>query len=754
MRNLMTSQKIADISESVQQRFNENESVKSFSNFLEGVIKNPGKYCRNSAQYLKDVFDHFGYTEINDITGKSLKRWNLFTEFHPVFGQERAQNQLYNYISSFAENRVNKVILLHGPNGAAKTSLISSMIAAMEDYSKLPEGAVYSFNWIFSDTGEKETGFGFNKVGPSNLSFNKETLAFTKPEQITFKLACPMKDNPLFLIPKSERQSFLEFAYRNTNLPVPKHLLEGELCQKCKEIYDQLLLSYNADWSKIIRHIRVERFYFSKRFRKGITSIEQVNPDAHSRPLNIEQSYKIPPVLALSSMYEPYGDLVDANRGMVEFSEIFKRHVSENKYLLTTAEWGTISLPSFTAFLDCVIFATDNQKNLALFKHQSDWPSFNGRFAYVRVPYVLKWSDEKKSCEKIIENQVRAEVSPHTAEILSLWAILTRLRKSFNDAGSKLSLIEKAILYDKGNAPEHMEQNQKLTLLKELENIAIEFDNEHDRIIYAGNGRIIDASYEGRGGASYRELETIVISAITQNKAHISPVTLFRAIETAMQDNSLHEYLRLFEGNEEENSQFEKGFAKPEETIKQVKQYYVKLVKRDLRESSNLISDEEYSKVLERYIANVKAWSKNEKIYNPRTGSYTDPDQKLMDRIESQLGVEDVPEHRSALISKVANWALKNLDKIEEGKIPYENIFSDILEILKQKNNRDKKQQLDRLLSDILVFETEDWELVEKREDKAYQERVIHTIKNMIALGYSKTTLKEALAFLLSQENN
>lgn len=728
---------LSTLAESIKSRFDENETIKAFTTYLEDVQEEPQKYCRNSAQYLKNVFDHYGSYKVTHISGEKIRRFKIFDLFTPVFGQEEAQNQIYNYICSFAENRINKIILLHGPNGSAKTSLVRAIMEALEDYSRLPEGAVFTFNWVFSDKGEKEVSLGFKEE--KRKKNTDKTLAFTNPEDITFKLPCGMKDNPLLLIPKEERASLL----KHLGLPEDHHLYTAELSQKSHEIFKQLVVSYEGDWAKIIQHVQVERFYFSRLFRKGLINIDAGhNVDANSRPLNLERSYRIPRILAMSSMYEPFGDLVDANRGIVEFSEIFKRRTDENKYLLTTAEQGTISLHGFTAQLDCVIFATDNEKNLSVFKIQPDWPSFNGRLAYVRVPYIVNWDDEKRACERIIEEHVQGgvHVAPHTAEILSLWAVMTRLRKSKDAQAKKLSHTEKAELYNTGKGPIRWPQKSRQMLERDLCKISHEYDDERERRLQPG---IADASYEGRSGASYRDVENIVVDAINK-KDYLSPLAVFSTIEDVNKNDSVYEFVRLHKDSGD-YPKYEEGYLEPSEILEEVQQRYCTSVKRDLQKAAGLIAEDEYGKLFERYIQNVKAWIKNEKIKNTQTGSWEEPNERLMRRIEDKLEIskEDSKERRREFFSKIAAWSLKG--DVSKG-VPYEKLFSDVLDILRRNNDGDTKNQLKRVQEYILKNNTDDWKLVPEEE----RELVTQTIDNMLELGYDRQSLKEAVVFIIN----
>ena len=144
--------------------------------------------------------------------------------------------------------------MLHGPNGTAKSTFVECLVAGMEDYSQRDEGALYSFNWIFSELADRES-LGFHHK-PKHRADG--SLAYLEPEQISFKLGCELKDSPLLLIPKPERKAVLTKAFAAAGLEarIPWSLLEGDLCPKCMEIYRALSNAYQGDWSRIVQHVQ------------------------------------------------------------------------------------------------------------------------------------------------------------------------------------------------------------------------------------------------------------------------------------------------------------------------------------------------------------------------------------------------------------------------------------------------------------------------------------------------------------------
>ena len=96
-----------------------------------------------------------------------MTRWRLFDcpfdgGKDALMGQEEVQAAVYRLVSNFArEGRTNRLILLHGPNGSAKSTFVACMQRAMEHYSTLDEGALYKFNWIFPSQKLTKGGIGF-----------------------------------------------------------------------------------------------------------------------------------------------------------------------------------------------------------------------------------------------------------------------------------------------------------------------------------------------------------------------------------------------------------------------------------------------------------------------------------------------------------------------------------------------------------------------------------------------------------------
>ena len=137
-----------------QKRHHETQGViLPFQEFLELFSEHPESMMRDSASYLKDMFEFFGSRDPknNCIANIRYKLFDLGTEAGtPVIGGEDVQKEIFNTLTYFErQGAASKLIVLHGPNGSSKSSTVDSISHAMQRYSKCPEGAVYRFNWIF-----------------------------------------------------------------------------------------------------------------------------------------------------------------------------------------------------------------------------------------------------------------------------------------------------------------------------------------------------------------------------------------------------------------------------------------------------------------------------------------------------------------------------------------------------------------------------------------------------------------------------
>ncbi len=703
------------VGDGVKSAFAEQRSLLSFDDYLDLFEKSPRAQARGAAQWLRDVVDHFGTYEADAPWGKE-RRFRIFDlEFAPearsarVAGHEDVQAAIYRAVSNFVRSgRVNKLILLHGPNGSAKSSIVGALVRGI--------------------------------VGGGDLA----SFAHLEGEALEARLACPLKDHPLFIVPRKERRQLLEEKCHPTErggagdgeFVLSDYVADGELCHYCQQIYAALLAHYRGDYLKVLRHVQVERYYVSGRYQEGAVTVEpQLSVDAAWRQVTADRSHAaLPAALHALTLYEPIGALVGANRGLLEFSDLLKRPPEAFKYLLGTSETGRVALESFILHLDEVLIASANEKQLALFKDKdlADFGSFKGRIELVRVPYLRRHRIEKE----IYDQQVTAatvgkHVAPHATEVAAMWAVLTRLKKPIpdrykgevRDVVDDLAPLEKVKLYENGQAPDRLGLAQAKELRKHLEEVYRESD--------------VYPMYEGRIGASAREIKTAIFNAAQSPHFQcLTPMAVLEELEALCRDKSVHEFLQ---------QEVVDGYHDHEEFVRVVEAELLDTLDEEIRDSMGMVTEGQYRELFGRYLTQVSSWVKGERVRNRITGDYEQPDEARMiefERIVMQDG-EDRGGFRRSLFATIGAYRLDHPDAKE---IDTQVIFPDLYKRLRDHYYTERRQQLEHNKSDVLRYLSDDRSALDEKARK-HVERTLATLRERY--GYCEQCAQDAVMFLM-----
>jgi predicted Ser/Thr protein kinase len=731
---------LQSVGKEVAADFTKRRTILSFEEYLALFLQEPVAQARNAAQYLRDVMDHFG-TEQRTTPWGQVRHFKLFDltdgeRGGRVAGQEDVQNAIYRVLGNFARaGTVNKLILLHGPNGSAKSSLVDALKRAAEVYSQHAAGALYKLNWVFPT--EKlvkgAIGFGDSRSGPGELA----TFAHLEAENLEVRLECEVRDHPLFVVPREERRALLEQALKKkdagTQGVLSDYVLSGELCHKCRRIFSALLAANNGDYLKVLRHVQVERFYLSRRYQVGAVTVEpHMSVDAAYHQVSADRSQAhLPAALQNVALFEPTGPLVSANRGIIEYADLLKRPLEAYKYLLGFSETGEVPLDHFILQLDQVLIASSNEKHLAAFKELPDFASFKGRIELIRVPYLRRYQVEKEIYDmQITPAAVGKHVAPHATEVAAMWAVLTRLKRPIPDRYPRdvrelveqVTPLEKLHLYDDGVAPDRLSLSQAKDLRKALE----EMYDESDAY----------PNYEGRSGASAREIKTALFNA-AQSLEHrcLSALAVLEELETLTRDKSVYEFLQ---------QEVVEGYHDHEQFIRAVELELVTKVDAEVRESMGLVSEEQYKDLFERYITQVSYWVKGEKLRNRITGDMERPDEQRMAELEEIIMPrgEDPGEFRRGLITQVGAHKLDHPDVA----IDYPRVFPDLFRRLRSHFFEERQKVLRKNTENILKSLSDDKGLLSSKE-QAQVDETLATMANKF--GYCTDCAKESILFLM-----
>ncbi len=749
---------IGNLDKTIKKEFEANRRVLTFEEYLVVVKDSPENQLRGSAKYTLDMFDYFKKTPIEDTEGpdshlSGLDRFHLFEKentgyaHRKVVGQDVVENQVYRALKSFVGQGINnRLILLHGPNGSAKTSLITAAMLGMEEYSHQPEGAIYTFNWVFPVERFTKGNLGITQSNyeTAKTAGKTATQSFAKlsDEDILCKISCELKDHPILLLPIEHRKEMLTTLLGEAKADeiwnaLPQYLKHGELCQRCKQIFEALLTSNNGDFRKVLMHAQVERFFFSNRYRKGLVTIEpQMHVDAQAQQLTMSRTLgNLPPSLQSLSLFTMTGDLIDGNRGIIQYSDLLKRPVDTFKYLLMACESGTVTVGHSIAALDTVFIGSANELQLDAFKEFPDFMSFKARIELIRVPYVLSMSQEAEIYEPDVKQIGRTKhVSPHTAWSLACWAVLSRLKKpnginyqpQVSSLISALTPIEKARLYDHGEMPLTLTAEDR----KYLRSAIRALRDEYESIPY----------YEGRMGASAREMKSVLYSSAQNTHFKcLSPLSIFNELEEFVKRVSEYEFLK---------QDVKDSYHDCVEFIEIVRNEYLNHIDREVRDSIGLYDSNQWEDFLKKYVQHISLILKKEKIKNQMTGELEDPDLSLVQEFETIVGVSQDQSlrdtFRQSIISGVGAWALDH----PREPVVYAKVFPEYWQKLEKHYFSSQKALLEKMHNALIFLDSLE------SSPSTIEERKLasRTIDNMVnRFHYCPNCAKEVIAFLIKK---
>jgi serine protein kinase len=695
---------LGHIARSMKDAFESGRRVLSFGEYLDLFASHPARFGRSAAEYVRDMFAFYGTEEVSRPWGERTRfrlfdaPWQTSERGAPrepeLVGHEDLQAGMYRAFSNFArEGQANRLVLMHGPNGSAKSTAAACVLRALEHYSQEASGALYRFHWIFPSRHTSRGSIGFSGGPPTE---ELETFAHLDDDDVDARLVMELRDHPMFLIPGPQRRVLLDELWGKAELASPPSdwLATGELSHKNKQIFEALLTEYDGSLEQVLRHVQVERYFISQRYRIGAVTVgPEMSVDASERQVTADRSLSaLPKSLQSTTLFEAHGELVEASGGVLEFSDLLKRPIDAFRYLQISLETGQVSLSQQTLFTNVVMIGSANEIHMAAFREHPEYASFRGRLELQRVAYLRDYHAEQQIYDTQILPQLRGHVAPHTTTVAAEFAVLSRMLRpdpseyegKLKEVVDSLTAIEKMDLYADGITPDRLSTAERRLLKASIE------------LIYRES--LSDVDYEGRVGVSPRVMRTSLLDA-SQNAdySYVSPFALLKGLDELCKRASEFDWLKL--------KPLSGGYHDHESFRKLVRDRLMDRLETDIRGASGLIDDEQYADLFRRYIKHVSFWLKKEKIRNTVTGKDEESDEGMMTEVETLLEVKSEPkEHRDMIISMIAAWAIDN-----PGLEPnIDEIFPDHVRLLRSAAFERRRKPFAALLRDVVTLLRDD----------------------------------------------
>lgn len=558
----------------------------NLQDYINLVTKNP-MICRNAFQRVHDMIMSYGtstYTEYK----KEITRYHFFDDplnngKDAIFGIDVHLMKFVNFFKSASQGygTEKRVLLLHGPVGSAKSSISRLLKKGLEHYSKTDAGAMYTYEWIDDEASDI--------LGGSKL------------------FESPMHEEPLKLVPFEVRAKLVEKINAASDAPF-RLKIKGDVNPACRFILKEYMKKYDGDWNKVMKHIRVNRLILSEKDRIGIGTFQpkdEKNQD--STELTGDINYRKIALYGSDSDPRAFnfdGEFNIANRGIVEFIEMLKLDVAFLYDLLGASQEQSIKPKKFSQTdIDEVILGHTNEPEFRKLQSNEFMEALRDRTVKIDVPYITRLDQEVKIYQKDFNAETipHMHLAPHTLDVASMWAILTRLE---DPKKADLTKLQKLKLYNGKTLPGYNEDN-----VKELRKEAVR---------------------EGLDGISPRYIQDKISNSLVKNSSAgcLNPFMVFNELESGLKHHGLI-------SSPDQLDHFK-------EMLAVARQEYEDIVKNDVQKAIS-VDETAIQTLCANYIDHVKAYTQKEKIRNKYSGKLEDADERFMRSVEEKI---DIPESR------------------------------------------------------------------------------------------------------------
>lgn len=494
----------------------------------------------------------------------------------------------------------------------------------------------------------------------------------------------PVFESPLSLFTKEDGE-FLS----NYNIPVNR--LRSILSPWALKRLDE----FNGDISKF----SVVKVYPSKLRQRAVVKTEpgdDNNQDISSlvgkvdlRKLD-ELSQSDPDAYSFS------GALCRGNQGIMEFVEMFKAPIKTLHPLLTATQEGNYvgSEEIGPIPFEGIIMAHSNESEWKSFRGNKNNEAFLDRVYLVKVPYCVRYSEEQKIYQKLLDhsNLHNAPCAPKTLEILSKFTVLTRLHAHENS-----NLFTKMRIYNGEN----------------LKDIDPKAKSVHEYRDYAG----VD---EGMDGISTRFAFKVLSKTFNHdsNEVAADPIHLMYVLEEAIKQEQFNEE------REKEYIDFIKSVLTPK--------YFDEIGKEIQRAYLESYSDYGQN-IFDRYIDYADHWIQNQEYKDHDTGTLISKDSldEELEKLEKPAGISNSQDFRHEVVNFVLRARAKN-----KGKNPSWNSYQKMKDVIEKKMFASTEELLP-----VISFDTKK----ERKEQKKHDDFV----GRMETHGYTKRQIKRVVDFYM-----
>jgi serine protein kinase len=592
------------------------------------------------------------------VAGKPVKHKYSFFETKLVgksivFGQQKAKENLVEKIdnASRGAEASKRLWILLGPPGSAKSRSMDAIKTALKRYSASEAGKTYCLLLPTVDERLKEKAL-----------FSEDGIHY---------LQAPLYERPLQVIPEPLRQETLEklngmldqealvqfykeHPHYDGRFSVQ---IQGRVSPYADSVLESFMEAKGLDFSGLLPHLKVMRLIYDADSKVGVGSYtprDEKSQEAGSLVGNID--YSLLPRFGSEShplVHDYKGELCAGANGFVEIHEILKLS-DKFLYELLFATQDRFFKPEGQPPIpfNGVVIGHTNFHEYNMFQEKESFEALRSRTTFIEMPLSVNFKEEEWIYSHTYSNQSRkwtsdlehtAHVAPHSLELLSLVAVMSRLYPSKQNPN--LSLIQKALIYA-GRADSGVDNNMAKMILEEFEYV------KPSEGTFGLDPRFIQNTFENTEHFQVSEYaanmerlrqdgnDQAMLSSIALKNPCITPLDLLLNLE--------HYVKELFATQKAKRNLY------LEKIIPQARQWIMGQIASDVY-SAILRDDSILQTTWKKYTDHVKAYVHNTTVKHEVTQADAQPDEKFMQDIEQYLGIPEKDVFRKELSDAISS---------------------------------------------------------------------------------------------------
>ncbi|OGP62355.1 MAG: serine protein kinase, partial [Deltaproteobacteria bacterium RBG_13_49_15] len=433
----------------------------TFEAFLGELITNPNAAIRNVFQVFHDMVKTYVGEGIDEYPNDPESIGYVFYDCsnllvagadHPFFADRLFANRLMKHVEAMRHGaQQNKIYIIDGPPGCGKSTFLNNLLKKFEEYANTKKGLRFEMLWrldrkTLGGMREQRAAPLFEKLSQflehavresdeckecANFESGASDQQFREDDEYV-EIPCPSHDNPILIIPREYRRSFLDDLFRNDEfkwkLSTEKEyewVFKDNPCTICSTLYEALLEKLKNPL-EVFKMVYARSYRFNRRLGEGISVFNPGDQLVRQNVLtNPMFQRRINAFFRDSNQVQYlYSRYAKTNNGIYALMDIKSRNAERLIELHNIISEKVHKVEDIEENVNSLFLAVMNPEDK---KNFQDIQSFSDRIQYIRIPYVMDLRTEVDIYRNIFGKHIDENFLPRVLHNFARVIISSRL---------------------------------------------------------------------------------------------------------------------------------------------------------------------------------------------------------------------------------------------------------------------------------------------------------------------------------------